>query len=208
MGRDVAARAKDDRMNRRHLLRAAAAVALVPTLTLPAWANAAEDFVAANIQRGFEILNDKTMDAAARRERFAAFLLGLTDVKRVALFLLGNATASPEDRDAYLAAYQDYILAVYQSYFALYAGQTLRVVDSRERAPDDFVVRTTVAGTPTEVLFRVRTDGARPVVVDINAANVWLALAQRDEFQSVLAQNHGDVKALTAHLREARKLFH
>lgn len=209
MGREGAAPAKDDRMNRRHLLRAASAVALVPTLTMPAWASPAEDFVSVNIQRGFEILNDKSADDAARRQRFAAFLLGLTDVKRVALFLLGNAaaTAAPEDRDAYLAAYQDYILAVYQSYFALYAGQTLKVLDSRERAADDFIVRTQVAGSPAEVLFRVRTDGEKPVVVDINAANVWLAVAQRDEFQSVLARNRGDIKALTAHLRDARKLY-
>ena len=32
---------------------------------------------------------DKALSAAERKTRFAAFLLGLTDVKRVALFLLG-----------------------------------------------------------------------------------------------------------------------
>jgi ABC-type transporter MlaC component len=30
---------------------------------------------------------------------------------------------------------------------------------------------------------------------------VWLALAQRDQFMSVLAANNGDVKILTSHLR-------
>lgn len=197
-------------MNRRHLLLAAGAAA--PTFMLPAaaWAaSPAESFIADNVHNGFDILNDKTASAAQRKERFAAFLLGLTDVKRVAIFLLGKyaAAASPADLDAYYAAYQDYILVVYQSYFAQYAGQTLKVLDSRERAPQDFVVRTSMvggSGGPMEIDFRVRTDGAKPVLVDLSVAGVWLALAQRDQFISVLAQNNGDIKALTAHLRSAQ----
>jgi len=195
-------------MNRRHLLLAIGAAASV--FAFPAWAaSPAEGFIADNVHNGFDILNDKAASVAQRKERFAAFLLGLTDVKRVAIFLLGKyaASATPADTEAYYAAYQDYILAVYQSYFAQYAGQTLKVLDSRERAPQDFVVRTSMvggSGAPMEIDFRVRTDGAKPVLVDLSVAGVWLALAQRDQFQSVLAQNNGDIKALTAHLRSAQ----
>jgi phospholipid transport system substrate-binding protein len=197
-------------MHRRSVLLGAGAFAALPML--PAFAaNAAEDFVSASIQAGFGILNDKTLDVATRKQRFAAFLLGLTDVKRVALFLVGKyADGAPQpDMNAYLAAYQDYIAAVYQSYFAQYAGQSLRVVSSRERAKGDFVVATSLVGsnTPLQIEFRVRTDGARPVLVDLSVAGVWLAVAQRDEFASVLAQNNGDVKALTAHLRTAENLY-
>jgi phospholipid transport system substrate-binding protein len=199
-------------MNRRHLLLSAGAlsVSFAPPFVSGAWAaNPAEDFVSGNIQAGFDILNDQAISAAQRRERFASFLIGLTDVKRVALFLLGRyaATASQGDLDAYVAAYQDYVLAVYQSYFARYAGQNLHVMSSRERAPGDFVVTTNLVGSgtaPMEVDFRVRTDGAKPVLVDLGIAGVWLALAQRDEFLAVMAQNNGDIKALTAHLRAAQ----
>jgi phospholipid transport system substrate-binding protein len=197
-------------MHRRSLLLGAAMTALFPVL--PAFAgNAAENFVAANIQTGFDILNDKSLDVAARKQRFATFLLGLTDVRRVALFLVGKYAVNtrPADMDAYLAAYQDYIAAVYQSYFAQYAGQSLRVTSSRERAKDDFVVATNLTGsnTPLQVDFRVRTDGAKPVLVDLSVAGLWLAVAQRDEFTSVLSQNGGDVKALTSHLRAAELLY-
>ena len=206
--------AKDDIMNRRHLLLSAGALTVwfapsfVPGFVSGAWAatNAAEDFINGNIQAGFDILNDRGASPAQRRERFASFLLGLTDVKRVAVFLLGRyATgAQQSDLDAYVAAYQDYVLTLYQSYFALYAGQSLRVLASRERAPNDFVVTANVTGpnsTAMEIDFRVRTDGAKPVLVDLGVAGVWLALAQRDQFLAVLAQNNGDIKALTAHLR-------
>jgi phospholipid transport system substrate-binding protein len=145
-----------------------------------------------------------------RRERFANFLLGLTDVKRVALFMLGRyaASAPQADLDDYLAAYQDYAVAIYQSYFALYSGQSLQVTSSRERAPGDFVVVTNMVGpgaTPMEIDFRIRTDGEKPLLVDVGIAGVWLTLAQRDQFLSVIAQNNGDIKALTAHLRAVRQ---
>ena len=192
-------------MNRRLLLLSAGALGI--SFTSPAWcADPAADFVGTNIQAGFDILNDKAASAADRRTRFAAFLMGLTDMKRVALFLLGRyaAGASQADLDAYFAAYQDYILSVYQSYFARYAGQSLRVVSSRERAPGDYVVTTNLVGAaPMEIDFRVRTDGAKPLLWDLGVAGVWLGLAQRDQFLSVLAQNNGDIKALTAHLRSA-----
>jgi phospholipid transport system substrate-binding protein len=196
-------------MHRRTVLLGAGALSLgfVPSLVAPAFAaNAAEDFVSGNIQAGFDILNDRNASPSDRRERFATFLLGLTDVKRVALFLLGTyATNAPQaDLDAYVSAYQGYVLSIYQSYFQLYAGQTLRVVSSRERAPGDFVVVTNMAGqsnNPMEIDFRVRTDSAKPLLLDVAVAGVWLALAQRDQIQSVLAQNNGDIKALIAHLR-------
>src|SRR5258706_1840094 len=209
--------AKDKFMNRRHLLLSAGALAVwfappfVPGFVSGAWAatNAAEDFINGNIQAGFDILNDQGASPVQRRERFASFLLGLTDVKRVAVFLLGRyAAGAPQaDLDAYVAAYQSYVLTLYQSYFALYAGQSLRVLASRERAPNDFVVTANVTGANSaamEIDFRVLTDGAKPVLVDLGVAGVWLALAQRDQFLAVLAQNNGDIKALTAHLQAAQ----
>lgn len=198
-------------MHRRSVLLTAAMAAFFP-ITPALAANAAEDFVAASIQAGFDILNDKSLDMATRKQRFADFLQGLTDVKRVALFLVGPyaASAPPADMDAYLAAYRDYIAAVYQSYVALYAGQSLRVVSSRERAKDDFVVatRSTGNGAPMQIEFRVLTGGAKPVLMDLSVAGVWLAVAQRDEFLSVLSRNGGDIKALTSHLRATENLYH
>jgi phospholipid transport system substrate-binding protein len=195
-------------MKRRNLLLSAGA--LVVSLTSSAWAaNPAEVFVSGNIQAGFDILNDPAASAGQRRERFAAFLLGLTDVRRVALFMLGRYAdgASQADLDAYVVAYQDHVQSVYQSYFARYAGQSLHVTSSRERAPGDYIVTSSLTGNgaaPMEVNFRVRTDGPRPLLLDIGVAGIWLAPAQQAEFLSVLARNNGDIKALSAHLRVAQ----
>jgi phospholipid transport system substrate-binding protein len=198
-------------LKRRTFIATAPAALLALTAKQAAAASAAEDFIARNIQRGFDILNDTSLASAERRSRFAAFLLDLTDMRRVALFLLGKyaAGASAAQIDAFVDAFRDYSLAVYQSYFAQYAGQTLKVTGSRQRAPGDDIVSTTLTGgVPTEVDFRVRSDGAKPVLVDIAVAGVWLGLAERDEFASVLARSNGDIGALIAHLRAAQAQYH
>jgi ABC-type transporter MlaC component len=53
---------------------------------------------------------------------------------------------------------------------------------------------------PLEIDFRVRTDSAKPEIVDFSIAGIWLALAERDDFSASLAKSKGDVPALTAHL--------
>ena len=174
-------------------------------------ASQAEDFVQQNIHKGLELLNNKQLSTDQRRTQFEGFLLGLTDMKRIADFTLGQyrRTASPQDLAAFEAAFQNYAVAVYQSYFAKYAGQSLKVTGSSQRAPDDFIVTTVMVDPnarsgqrPLEVDFRVRTDSGRPELVDISVLGIWLALSQRDQFVAFLAQNRGDVKALTAHMRQ------
>jgi ABC-type transporter MlaC component len=54
---------------------------------------------------------------------------------------------------------------------------------------------------PLEVDFRVRTDSGKPELTDLSVLGIWLALSQRDQFGAFLAQNKGDVKALTQHLQ-------
>ena len=53
--------------------------------------------------------------------------------------------------------------------------------------------------------FNVTVAVKEPVLVDVAVEGVWLALAERDQFVSVLGQNNGDVKVLTAHLRALRQ---
>ena len=80
---------------------------------------------------------------------------------------------------------------------------------SGQRAADDVIVSTRLKDPndhsgqpPLEIDFRVRTDGVRPVVTDLNVMGVWLALSQRDEFVSYLNANAGSVPRLTAHVLE------
>jgi len=197
-------------MRRRTVL--ALTMGLSAASLLPAAAaTPAEAFIADNIQKGLSILNDRQLSEADRADRFQQLLLGLANTKRIAAFTLGQyaRSASQADQDEFAAAFQDYSIAVYRSYLSRYAGQSLKVTGSTQRAPDDFIVTTVMVDPndrsgqrPLEVDFRVRTDSGRPELIDISVLGIWLALSQRDQFVAFLAQNRGDVKALTAHMRQ------
>jgi len=171
--------------------------------------NVAEAFVDENIHEGLDILKDKKLNTVQRRDQFETLLLGLVDVRRIALFTLGQyrRTAPPEDVEAFVAAFKNYATAAYQSYFAKYTNQNLKVVGSTQRNPTDFIVQTQLlepgsSQQPAEVDFRVRTDAGKPVLVDVAYQGIWLSLAQRDQFVGFLGQNNGNVRTLIAHLSE------
>ncbi|HJW40654.1 MAG TPA: ABC transporter substrate-binding protein [Rhizomicrobium sp.] len=195
-------------------------VATVASLIVaaPALADSpSEAFVQNNVSRGLTILNNKGEGADARRTQFQSFILGLTDMKRIANFTLGQyrRTASPQDQDAFAAAFQSYAIAVYQSYFNKYSGQTLRVTGSQERQPGDTIVTTQMIDPndhsgqqPLEVDFRVLNDNGHYVVIDFSVQGVWLAIEERDQFSSFLGQNNGSIPTLISHLHELARNYH
>jgi phospholipid transport system substrate-binding protein len=194
-----------------------AAAGLFAAQAPAAAAPAAEAFVQANVQKGLTILNNRGLSTEQKRSQFETFILGLTDMKRIANFTLGQyrRTASPADESAFAAAFQSYAIAVYQSYFAKYSGQTLKVTGSQERAAGDTIVQTQMIDPndhsgqqPLEVDFRVLNDGGRNVVIDFSVAGIWLALEERDQFSSFLGQNNGSIPTLISHLKDLAKNYH
>ncbi len=201
----AAAGQKDNNM--RSLLAALCALML---LAFPARAQTADAqaFIAKNITAAFAILDDAALTSDTRATKLEAHLLALTDLPRVAAFTLGSTQASPAQREAFVTAFRDYALASWRSQFLLFRGGTMTVTGSRLNAPGDVVVQTQLrdnSGLAVPLEFRVRTDGAKPVIVDIGFAGIWLALTQRDDFAASLARNGGKVDVLTANLAARTK---
>jgi len=197
-------------LKRRAVLALTVLFAMPLAMTRPAAAaNVAEAFVGDNIHKGLEILNNRKLTTAQRRDQFENFLLGLVDIRRIAVFTLGQyrRTAPPQDVETFVAAFKDYAVAAYQTYFAKYSGQTLKVTGSTERSPTDYIVATQLTDPnsnqqPLEVDFRVRTDTGKPVLVDVAVSGIWLSLEERDQFVAFLGQNNGNVRTLVAHLSD------
>ena len=202
---------------RRALLALFVGLAGLTALPSAAAPTGAESFVQANVSKGLAILNNKGASTEQRRSQFETFILGLTDMHRIANFTLGQYRrgASQADQDAFAAAFQSYAIAVYQSYFAKYSGQSLRVTGSQEHAPGDTIVQTQMVDPndhsgqqPLEVDFRVLSDNGKFVVIDFSVAGVWLAIEERDQFSSFLGQNGGSIPTLIKHLAALEKSYH
>ncbi|HET7086514.1 MAG TPA: ABC transporter substrate-binding protein [Rhizomicrobium sp.] len=197
-------------LTRRAMLASAAMGSLLGAHPAAAAAGTvAETFVDENIHKGLDILKDKKLTLTQRRDQFETLLLGLVDVRRIALFTLGQyrRTAPPEDVEAFVNAFKNYATAAYQSYFAKYTNQTLKVTGSTQRSDTDFIVQTLLidpnsSQQPSEVDFRIRTDSGKPVLVDVAYQGIWLSLEERDQFVAFLGQNNGNVRSLIAHLSE------
>ncbi|MEJ0028683.1 MAG: ABC transporter substrate-binding protein [Rhizomicrobium sp.] len=174
----------------------------------------AEAFIATNVAKGLTILNNTGASEAQRKSQFQTFILGLTNMRRIANFTLGQyyRTASPQEQDQFAAAFQNYAVAVYQSYFAKYSGQTLQVFGSQERAPGDTIVQThlidpsdTSGKQPLEVDFRVVNDNGRMVIIDFGVAGIWIAIEEQAQFTSFLGNNNGSIAKLIADVNAKRK---
>jgi phospholipid transport system substrate-binding protein len=174
-------------------------------------ANPAEAYVQQNIDKGYVILNSASLPNDQRRAQFRAFMLGLTDVKRIGMFTLGQYanSAQKSDIDAFINAFTDYTVAVYESRLSKYKGQTLTVTGSDARSADDVVVNADVVNPSAppnspviKAAFRVRkTSDGKPIVTDMQVEGIWLALSQRSDFTGFLQQHGGSVQALTDNLK-------
>jgi phospholipid transport system substrate-binding protein len=212
-----------DAMNRPNLFSArlaagrtfAAAVLIGLTAALvaaPARAETpAETFVQTNVDKGMQILNDRSVSTAQRNTKFRAFLLTLTDLKRIALYTLGPArrSATQAEQDAFVEAFKDFAFAVYGTEFAKYSGQTLKVTGSMQRSDGDYVVTTVLVDPnapknqePIEVDFRVIGTDGKFFVTDITVAGLDLAITEQDQFSAYLAQHNNDIKTLTTDLHQ------
>ncbi|MGB8366034.1 MAG: phospholipid-binding protein MlaC [Rhizomicrobium sp.] len=188
-------------------------IAIATVVAAPALAQTpAEAYVQQNVQKGLTILNDHSIPDAQRRAEFREFLTSLTDIRRIALFTLGAArrTASPADIEAFVDAFRDYAVAVYESRLNQYSGQYLRVTGSTEIKPGDDIVETVLVDPsgksngqdPIKVDFRVDQENGRSVVVDVSIVGVWLGLEERDQFAAFLQQHNNDISALVTHLQD------
>ena len=200
---------------RRTVLAMTLAAAALGLSAAPSSAAApAEAFVQENVSKGLAILNNHGASPEQRRQQFQGFIMGLTDMHRIANFTLGvyRRSATPAEQDQFAAAFQGYAIAVYQSYFSKYSGQTLRVTGSQEHAPGDTIVQTVMVDPndhsgqqPLEIDFRVLSDNGKFVVIDFSVAGIWLAIEERDQFSSFLGQNGGSIPTLISHLHELAK---
>jgi phospholipid transport system substrate-binding protein len=171
----------------------------------------AEAFVRNKIDAGFAILNDTALSPAQRRAQFREFLLSIVDSRRVGLFTLGTyaRNASQDEIDRFVAAYTDFSIALYQSYFDKYKGETLRVTGSTARNEDDVIVNTDVVGEGTpqyKLAFRVRRgERGQQILTDVQIEGAWLVLNQRSDFGSYLQQHGGMLDLLSAELQNRAK---
>lgn len=191
---------------------------IIAALAFAAFAGAAhaDDAVEAYVQ---SILDEAApaLESESRAEMLdgiAALVDKHVDMRRVARFTLGQYARqmSDEQKAVYYPLFEDYATLVYQKTLSEYSGQKLEVTGSVVRSERDIIVNSRIADAQpgdqfadVTVHWRVyrNRDGALGVV-DAGANNVWLAIEQRSQFTSVIANNGGGTKGIDALIAQLR----
>ena len=136
------------------------------------------------------------------------------DMRRVGRFTLGQYARqmSDEQRAVYYPLFQDYATLVYQKTLSEYSGQKLAVTGSVARSERDIIVNSRIADAQpgdqfadVTIHWRVyRNRDGDMTVVDAGANNVWLAIEQRSQFTSVIANNGGGARGIDALIAQLR----
>jgi phospholipid transport system substrate-binding protein len=201
-------------VKRRHRFLAFAGAAMLMTVTSAQADAKTEAYVQENASEVLASLNDPTLDADERTEKFNTYMDEFTDMTAVSNFAIGKyARRFSEDELArYRKVFREYALAVYENELDAYRGESVVVKDSVDRSPTDSIVNTVIKrqdGKDMDVRWRVLTRDGEYQVVDV-ALNldgnlIWLAIEQRAQFLALLDRSNGSAEALIEKIESMKR---
>lgn len=172
-------------------------------------AETAATFLASLSDRAIRQLTQPGVDDQEKKARLRTLLREGFDFQTIGRFILGRywRRAGPDALAAFLAAFEDMLVARFLPLLADYSGTPLRVGAVRPfgNNPNYFNVSSTIeqpGAEPVRIDWRVRRADGAYKVVDIVAEGVSIAVTLRSEYGTVLRQTGGDLAALTQTLRQ------
>lgn len=175
-----------------------------------------ETFVAKNANEVLETLNDPSLNAKQRTEKFNQYMDEFADFNAIARFAIGKYARrfTPEELADYEVAFREYALAVYANELDAYRGEDVLVQNSVDRSENESIVNTVIRrsdGQDMDVRWRVFVrDGEYQVVdvaLNIDGNLIWLAIEQRAQLIALLDRSNGSAPELIATIRDnTRKL--
>ncbi|MEZ5893710.1 MAG: ABC transporter substrate-binding protein [Parvularculaceae bacterium] len=199
------------RLTKRSLL-AGAALAFAAQIMPAAADQAAEAYVQAILDEASPAMKGGDHDELMKTMK--ALVDKYVDMRKIGRFTLGQYARQMTDAQAaeYFPLFDRYATNIYQNTLTDYAGEPLKVVGSVDRSEKDIVVNSKLANpepgsqyADTIIHWRVYRDSAGAMsVVDAGADNVWLAIEQRSQFTSIIANNGGGERGIDALIAELK----
>jgi len=192
---------------------------LLVALTAFAWSNTAhadesttgdpqaEQFVRDLSDRGLEILDDPDKPLEDKKKAFGNLVIDNANIEQIGYFTLGRyrRAATPEQLEEFTALFEQYTRNFYESRLGGFSGESMDVTGSVKRKDNDVIVTSNfVMGPDSEISvnWRLEKTGSEYIIRDLEIAGIWLALEQRSQFTSVIANNGGKFDALLVKLRD------
>jgi ABC-type transporter MlaC component len=169
----------------------------------------AEQFVNTLMQQASTVLRDNSGGEAVRSLRLHLLLMQHLDARKAALFALGpyQRQLDPRVVDDYVAAFTDYVTAVYEARLRTFRAFDFKIVTSMDAGQGDATVITQArppaelrGRPPIDIWLRLSRATGQYKIADVQIAGIWVSLYQREDFARRLSAN-ADVRALTNYLQ-------
>ncbi len=144
-----------------------------------------------------------------KMEKLKAIALKSVDIKGIGLYSLGSHRKSLSDsqKEKYNELFKKYFLKSFSSRLSDYTDPKINVL-SMEKINDKYTIVSSILiatekNPEVKINWRVYTkDPANPLIRDLIIEGLSLARTQKEEFNSVIQSNNGNVNALFANLIE------
>ena len=161
-----------------------------------------ENFVSSFADSAISILSSDSLSDAERTSSFTELVMSSIDLNLISKFVLSKAwkNASDEQKEEYLIAFKDYFINSYANKLDQYTGEKVDVIGSQE-AGKYVIVESNIIREGTDTLkinlkWRLLNKDNQIKIIDLNIEWISLVIAQREEFQSFLANNDYDLDKL------------
>ena len=163
---------------------------------------AEEKFVSNFADNAISILSNDSLDASQKNIQFTELVMSSIDMNLISKFVLSKywKLATDDQKKAYLAAFKQYFISSYANKLDQYSGEKVIIVSSNA-AKKFVIVKSNIVRDGTDALkieldWRLLTRDGRIKIIDLSIEGISLIIAQREEFQSFLANNDNSLDAL------------
>ena len=173
-----------------------------------AGAGGARQFIGELANKAIAVMAEKSESDADRIQMFQALFVSSFDLPTIGQRVLGRywRTASPEQRDKFMALFQQQEVLVWAQRFKSYNGQKLAVESADASQDGGFEVRSHIdqpnGGSTIPLEWTVAQVNGNWRISDIQVEGASMALTLRQDFASVLDANGGKVDGLLAAMQK------
>ena len=165
-------------------------------------------FVQSTVNRASQILSDN-ISKESKIEELKKVALDTVDIQGIGFYTLGKfrKNLSGEQKQKYSELFKEYFLKSFSSRLAEYSNPKIDV-QSQEKLSDTYTIVSSILVATSErpevkIQWRVYTkDPDKPLIRDLIIEGLSLARTQKEEFNSIIQSNDGDIQALLSSLKK------
>jgi phospholipid transport system substrate-binding protein len=165
-------------------------------------------FVQSTVNRASKVLSEN-ISKDEKINELKKIALETVDIRGIGFYTLGSARKNLDDsqKQKYIEIFEKYFLKSFSSRLAEYTNPEIAVLDKKILSEKYTIVNSLLKGTSerpeVKIDWRIYTKNPNnPLIRDLIIEGLSLARTQKEEFESILNSNDGDINILFSTLEE------